>query len=323
MKQQLASGSLADHDQMLVAYALGITLDQFEMFAAAFAATEQANQIQHSISDYSTETQRSIFERHKGHLGREFLDQCRGAGLDTSAPILVVGMPRSGTSLIEQILAGHPSVYGAGETTHSSIIVEGIRKLTGKSFPSGIENIAPEMLAQFGAEYVTALQAHDRSARFITDKLPHNFLRLGFFLALMPDVKIVLCERDPLDNCLSIYQHYFVDEHGYACDFGNLGHYYALYSDIVEHWTSLASGQILRVSYEELVRDPEPEIRRLLAHCDLDVHPDCLSFYEAARVVVTPSASQVRKPIYRSAVGRSGDYAEYLGPLELALEQKN
>ena len=198
-----------------------------------------------------------------------------------------------------------------------------MRKLTGKEFPAGIEDVAPGVLAGLGSEYAAALQGCDQTADFITDKLPHNFLRLGFFLVMMPHASIVVCERDPADVCLSIYQHYFVDEHGYATDLSDLAAYFNMYTEMIAFWDALAPGSVVKIPYEDLVRTPETEIRRLLDHCGLGWHADCLSFHKTDRIVETPSSSQVRKPPYTSAIGRSAQYEEFLEPLLDALAQKN
>jgi len=228
-------------------------------------------------------------------------------------------MPRSGTSLVEQILASHPAVYGAGEVEYSRHIAEQVRMLTGRPFPQNIESVSPERLRDFAISYIDKVKAHAGTAARVCDKLPHNFLRIGLFVALMPNAKIVLCNRDPLDNCLSIYQHNFSSDHGYACDLAILGRYYRLYENLISFWEEQFPGHVYRIEYEDLVHSTESQVRKLLEYCGLSFHEACLSFHDNSRTVRTPSASQVRQAIYTDAVGRARNYEPYLKPLIQAL----
>ena len=228
-------------------------------------------------------------------------------------------MPRSGSTLVEQILASHPLVYGAGEVEHVRVLVDGVRKLTGKPFPQNISDLAPEVLRELSREYVGRLRTHSATSRHVVDKLPHNFLRIGLFAAVLPNAKIIECRRIPLDNCWSIYQHYFAAEHGYASDLDDLGRYYGLYEDMMAYWQQLFPGHVYRIHYERLVSDLEAQTRALLEFCELSFHEDCVAFHKSGRVVSTPSASQVRQPVYQDALGRSRNYEKYLQPLAAAL----
>jgi hypothetical protein len=213
-------------------------------------------------------------------------------------------------------------VHGAGEIEYSRVLAENVRKMTGKPFPCDIARIAPPKLRELTLEYVKQLKRNAGSKQRVVDKLPHNFLRIGLFAALLPNARIILCERDPIDNCMSIYQHHFSNNHGYAADLTELGEYYNLYRDMISIWTKLLPGQILRISYEELVAHPEEQIRALLQYCDLPFDSACLSFHETARFVSSPSAAQVRTPMHSHSIGRARNYEEHLRPLTLALAQR-
>jgi hypothetical protein len=220
---------------------------------------------------------------------------------------------------VEQILASHPAVHGAGETECSRLLVEDVEQRTGRPFPLGIGQVDRGELAESCKTYIETLRAGAGVARRVTDKLPHNFLRIGLYAAMMPNASIVLCERDPLDNCLSIYQHFFTASHGYACDLSTLGSYYRLYQDLMAYWDRLFPGHVHHVRYETLVHDTEDVVRSLLSHCRLEFHPDCLSFHRKGRSVSTPSDAQIRKPVYLSSVGRWRHYERHLRPLQQAL----
>lgn len=315
--------TLDNNNRMLVAYSLGISLDQQGEYSESFKFSSRANAMQSATSTFSIAEQEAVFARHQSALNTALVEYCSDSALADGSPILVIGMPRSGTTLIEQILASHPHVHGAGEVEHVKLIVEGVRKRTGKPFPQNVQKIAPDVLAQLGKDYTVALRNECKSAEFVTDKLPHNFLRIGFFAAILPQVKVIVCQRNAVDTCLSIYQHHFVDEHGYASRLESLGSYYRLYADLIDYWDQLAPGQMLRLDYEALVKEPRGQVERLLSHCGLEFHANCLSFHETERVVSTPSAAQVRKAIYRDSVGRAGNYAGQLAPLIAALGVDN
>jgi hypothetical protein len=307
-------------DRILVGYALGRAMEQGRQFDRAFAYFREANELQQRFRGGSTESQAAFFNRHKQGINTTFVEKCQDHALTDNTPVFIVGLPRSGTSLVEQILASHPAVHGSGEIEHSRIFVENVEQRTGKPFPLDIDRVDPKVLAESGREYIGKLRASTGTAERVTDKLPHNFLRIGLYAAIMPEASIVLCERDPLDNCLSIYQHFFTAAHGYASDLSALGRYYRLYRDLVGYWDRMLPGHIHHIRYEALVHDTENQVKLLLDHCGLEFHPDCLAFHQAARAFSTPSDAQVRQPIYQHAVGRWSQYEKHLSPLREALE---
>jgi Tfp pilus assembly protein PilF len=305
MEQAFKSPAITDHDKILVGYALGKSCEDLAQYDKAFEFMSQANDLQHALVSYSFEEQKSLFDRHLQALNQGFIDHCKDCRIDNATPILVLGMPRSGTSLVEQILASHPLVYGAGEVEYSRFFADDVRKMTGKPFPQDIGTIAPGKLRELGLQYIQRLRSNAGVAQRVVDKLPHNFLRIGLFAALMPNARIVLCDRDPLDNCMSIYQRDFSASHGYASNLSELGEYYKLYENLMSFWTKLLPGRIYRISYENLVANTEQQIRELLRYCELPFHADCLAFYETERMVVTPSALQVREPMHNKSIGRA------------------
>jgi hypothetical protein len=210
-------------------------------------------------------------------------------------------------------------VHGAGEVDYMRIITDEVDSRTGKPFPEGIEAVPAAILHGAAARYIARLRTDAAGAAHVTDKLPHNFLRIGLIQALMPNAKIIHCDRDPMDNCLSIFQHHFSGHHGYASNLEELGGYYRLYEDLMAYWHALLPGRIYRLDYERLTADTEAEVRALLDYCKLPFHENCLSFHKTERVVNTPSASQVREPMYRNSVARWKHYERQLQPLQAAL----
>lgn len=319
MRAALHSADTADRDRILLDFALARTLDHLERYDEAFDHLLEANRLQRESLDFSIDAQRPLFAEYQTCLGQAFADHCKNGSVDDNTAILIVGMPRSGTTLVEQILASHPDVHGAGEVEYSRILVEEIQKLTGKPFPQRIREIAPAMLGKLGMAYIDKLRSNAGSASRVTDKLPHNFLRIGLFAALMPNTRFIVCDRDPLDTCFSIFQQHMKDGHAYACDLGELGQYYALYEKMISHWCDVYPQQISRVRYERLVTESDARIRNLLDACDLPFDAACLAFHKTERVVDTPSAGQVRKPMYQSSIGRAANYRKQLQPLIAAL----
>jgi len=319
MEASLASPDASVGNKILTGFALGRIYERLGQYDKSFAAADEANRCQRQAVSYSYDEQSAMFERHKNALGQHLIDYCEPCRVSDETPILVLGMPRSGTSLVEQILASHPTVHGAGEVEHIRLFSEDVRRMTGKPFPENIDNIAASKLGELALAYVHRLKQGAGGASRVVDKLPHNFLRIGLFAALLPNVRIVLCERHPIDNCMSIYQHAFSARHGYASNLKELGEYYKLYESMMSFWTELLPEHIYRVSYDDLVDDTGAEVRKLLRYCDLDFHEDCLLFHKTNRYVSSPSAGQVREPIHTRSVGRSKHYRKHLQPLIDAL----
>jgi tetratricopeptide (TPR) repeat protein len=319
MQLALDNPELQDADRVLIGFALGRVFERSLDFDRAFEHIHEANRLQRQAITYSTDEQRAMFDRHQQALGKDFVEHCRSHSIADDTAILVLGMPRSGTSLVEQILASHPLVHGAGEVEYSRLFVEGIRKLTGQPFPQDIDSIAPEVLVGLASDYVDRLKSASGTAVHVVDKLPHNFLRICLFAATLPNTKIILCERDPLDNCVSIYKHHFSNDHGYATDLKELGEYYGLYRKLMSHWYDLLPGVIHRINYEQLVDDPDAQVRRLLNYCKLPFDAACLSFHRTRRTVNTPSALQVRDPIHNKSIGSASRYAAHIVSLVEAL----
>jgi hypothetical protein len=250
----------------------------------------------------------------------------KSGGDASQIPIFVLGMPRSGTTLIEQIIASHPMVHGGGELQALNEIVLGGREVTDNviPFPESVPALDPSAVQQIGARYVDVLRRlavkAGRNAERVTDKMPSNYYFVGLIHLALPNAKIVHAVRDPVDTCISCFSKLFSAEQNHTYDLGELGRYYRRYQRLMEHWRHvLPPGRMLEVRYEEVVADLEGQVRRIISHCGLPWDDRCLSFHKTERPVRTASATQVRQPIYKSAVGRWRVYEEQLGPLLDAL----
>jgi len=257
-----------------------------------------------------------------------FLKRYAGMGYPSRVPIFILGMPRSGSTLIEQILSSHPRVHGAGELDIVSNTMTEMRwpyvgylqrGTDGTLMPSAPPKPGNRYFRELGAAYVKALRGHSARAQHITDKMPDNYFDIGMIHLCLPNAVILHSVRDPVDTCLGCYKQIFATGHETSYDLTLTGKTYVLYRRLMEHWSRVLPGRVVDVVYEKLVADPETEIRRLLAACGLPWDDACLRFHENQRSVSTASSSQVRQPIFKSAVQRWRRYEQHLGPLLEAL----
>ena len=287
----------------------------------AFEHYREGNRLRRQTLHYSSEAQRRFFDALKRVCGGDFIARKHAAGSISDAPIFIVGMPRSGTSLVEQILASHPQVQGGGELM---LLHSALRRRLGAdyrlNFAVGLAGLGDADLRGLAEECLAGMHALAPQAKHITDKMPSNFMILGLVHMLYPRARIIYCRRDPLDTCVSCFTTLFKSGHEFCSDLRDLGVFYRLHEELMQHWKSLLPPEtMLDLQYEQLVEDPEGQSRRLTAHCGLVWDPACLAFDRSARVVTTASVYQVRQPVYRSAVGRWRHYASHLGPLREAL----
>jgi hypothetical protein len=230
-------------------------------------------------------------------------------------------MPRSGTTLIEQILASHSNVFGAGELSAFEDITNATLAKSGPLTPQTMLEATCESLRDIGRQYVAELQKRAPTAARITDKMPANFRYAGLIHTVLPGARMIHAVRNPIDTCISCFSQNFAGEQPWAYDLAELGRYYRGYARLMAHWRKvLAPGAILEVHYEDVVDDLEAQARRIIAFCGLAWDDACLRFYETQRPVRTASAAQVRRPIYRTSMDRASLYADLLAPLIEALE---
>ncbi len=242
------------------------------------------------------------------------------------SPIFIVGMPRSGTSLAEQILASHPEVFGGGELRNINVMVDKLPESLKSAlpYPLCVDKVSKDLLNQLAESY-----RHDIDKRagetvaYSTDKMPINFIHLGFISLLFPNARLIHCVRDPLDTCLSCYFKLFSGELPYAYSFDDLGKFYRLYQRLMIHWKRVLPTPIYELRYEDMVVNQEEETRKLVEFCGLDWNNACLDFHKTKRTVATASHDQVRKPVYTSSIGRWRAYEKHLGPLFTALGLDN
>jgi tetratricopeptide (TPR) repeat protein len=315
--------SLSETDRIAIHFALAKFYEQTGAKSDAFREMISGNALKRRQVSYDEATTLRQMERIEAVFSPALMQRYDGAGLRARTPIFIVGMLRSGTTLVEQILASHPAVFGAGELKLFDRCVGALGQSTpsGNNFPDNILALPTEWFRDLGELYLTELVALAPRAQRITDKMPSNFLFNGLIHLALPDAVIIHTVRDPVDTCVSCFSRLFSEGQRHTYDLAELGRYYRRYQALMAHWHRvLPAGRILDVRYEDVVADVEGSARRILDHCGLPWDARCLDFHRTERPIRTASATQVRQPIYQTAVGRGGGYAEFLAPLMAELQ---
>ena len=317
MEAQHAKAPADSLARMQLSFGLGKANDDLKDYNRAFDYFAEGNAIRRKGIDYDAGRTRAEFEAMKATFNAGFFEKHRPSTIGDDTPIFIVGMPRSGTTLIEQIIASHPKVYGAGELSILKAAVGKQFPLTMKGgFPQGIADMPDKAFAEAGQAYLDMLHARYPNFRHVTDKMPGNFLLIGFIHMMLPKAKIIHCARDAAATCLSIYKvHFRGDSHRYGYDLGELADFHNLYTDIMAHWRTVLPGVVHDVRYEDFVADQEGQTRALIAHLGLPWDDAALSFHETDRPVRTASAAQVRQPMYQGSVDLWKRYGDRLKPL--------
>ena len=317
--------SLAEDQHIILHFALGKAYEDIQRHGAAFHHLREANRLKRRQIDYDEATTLGIHTRVADIFTPELMRGRTAQGAPSERPVFILGMPRSGTTLIEQMLASHPGVFGAGETLAFHDAVQQVISPHGPSshaFPEAVATLPAEQLRRIGEHYLRHMTALAPKADKITDKALGNFVFAGLIHMALPNARIIHACRNPVDTCLSCFSKLFAGELLYTYDLGELGRYYRSYAKLMEHWRrALPDGVMLDVQYETLVHDFETQARRIVAFCGLDWDDRCLAFHQTQRPVRTASATQVRKPIYGTSVGRGRSYEAELGPLFEELRQ--
>jgi hypothetical protein len=304
-------------------FALGKAYEDAQEYARSFEQYGKGNavwrkQVRHSADDVA-----AFVRRCKALFGADFFRERADTGCAAPDPIFIVGLPRSGSTLIEQILASHSMVEGTRELTALNAVAMRLsdhERLRDRRYPEVLRDLDADQLRAAGEEYVARTRVHRKRDRpHFVDKLPSNFHHLGLLHLILPKAKVIDARRHPLGCGFANFKQYFPYAQTFAFDLAETGRYYRDYVEFMAHFDRVLPGRVHRVIYERMVSDPEMEIRRLLEYCGLPFEERCLRFHETERSVFTPSAEQVRRPIYREATELWRHYEPWLGPLKSAL----
>jgi tetratricopeptide (TPR) repeat protein len=324
MRTQLERKELTGEDRFHFHFALGKALEDQAAYAESFEHYDRGNRLRRSSIQYNRDENRALVARSKQVFTSQFFATRSQQGAAASDPIFIVGLPRSGSTLIEQILASHPLVEGTQELPN---IIEIARELSGgriyehgSNYPAVLESLTAEQVRAAGERYVNDTRVYRKTERpFFIDKMPNNFAHVGLIQLILPNAKIIDARRHPLGCCFSGFKQHFARGQHFTYGLEDIGRYYSDYVELMLHLDTVLPARVHRVIYEELVDDFETEVRRLLDYCGLAFDDRCLKFFENDRAVRTASSEQVRQPIYRDAVEHWRHYEPWLEPLKTAL----
>ncbi len=320
MRAQLGNESLSNEDRYHFEFALGKALEDLEQYAESFEHYAEGNRLRLKDIRYLSEDATGLVRRTRRHLSAEFFAARAGHGSQAPDPIFIVGLPRSGSTLIEQILASHSAVEGTMELQNIFTMAGRLgsrgSKDEGPRYPMEMANLSADECRKLGEQYLedTRIQRKSGRPRFI-DKMPNNFMHIGLIQLILPRAKIIDARRHPMACGFSLYKQHFARGQNFSYSLEDIGHFYRDYVELMAHYDAVLPGRVHRVFHETLVEDTEAEVRRLLAYCELEFEESCLRFYENERAVRTASAQQVRQPISRAGVDQWRHYEPWLGPL--------
>jgi tetratricopeptide (TPR) repeat protein len=324
LEQKLEAGVPSSTDETIMLFAIGNMREGLADYDGAFEAYARANEIDCRKFPFERAPIIKRVDDTKGGFTSEAFDALTVAGSDDATPIFIVGMPRSGTTLVEQIIASHPQIHAGGEVARLQYIAQSLMAESDGDvcYPRDVAAMDPNALSNLGSDYLSFLKhGAPEGATRVTDKQLFNFLNIGLIAMLFPKAQIIHCRRDPMDTCLSCFVQHFTEIGGldFARDLEDLGFFYRQYAQVMDHWRQVLPRPMMEVDYEELVDNQEAVSRRMIAHIGLDWDSTCLEFHKTDRDVRTASVWQVRQPIYASSKARWKRYEKHLKPLERAL----
>jgi tetratricopeptide (TPR) repeat protein len=324
MQEQLRRDSLSDEDRFHFHFSLGKAFEDAGDYARSFEHYEQGNKLRRALIHYNADENAQHVQRSKRLLTAAFFAEREGWGSAAPDPIFIVGLPRAGSTLLEQILSSHPLVEGTMELPDIIDLARSVagRRLRGpeSKYPEALADVTAQAARELGEQYLANTRIQRKSgAPFFIDKMPNNFAHIGLIQLILPNAKIIDARRHPLGCCFSAFKQHFARGQHFTYGLEEIGRYYHDYVELMAHFDAVLPGRVHRVIYESMVDDTEAQVRRLLEYCGLPFDERCLRFYENDRAVRTASSEQVRQPIYRQAVDHWNHYEPWLDPLKGAL----
>ena len=320
---QESNRNLSHMDRVYICFALGKAYEDKQDFDTAFEYYERGNRLKRSQSRYSADTMSEDLEAQRDVCTAELFEHRAGAGHDAADPIFIVGLPRAGSTLLEQILSSHSQVDGTLELPNILSLSQRLRRRGrqsgGQGYPAILAELSDDELVAFGERFITDTRIHRKGAPLFIDKMPNNFRHIGLIHLILPNAKIIDARRHPMACCFSFYKQLFAEGQEFSYDLTDAGRYYADYVRLMDHWDDVLPGKVLRVQYEEVVDDLEPQVRRMLDYCGLEFEQACVDYHETERAVRTPSSEQVRQPIFKSGLEQWRQFESHLDALKAAL----
>ena len=321
MHAQLERPEIAFMDRVHLSFALGKAHEDREEYEASFGFYEAGNALKRRQTRYDADRMSEEFATQKAACTRDLFEGRQSAGDPARDPIFILGLPRAGSTLLEQILASHSQIDGTLELPNVLALAHRLRgRKAGKSrYPQVLHDLTDEQLTGFGRDFLANTRIHRQGAPFFIDKMPNNFRHIGLIRLILPNATIIDARRDPMDCCFSGFKQLFAEGQDFTYGLTEIGRYYADYVDLMAHWDEVLPGKVLRVRHEDVLDDLEGQTRRMLDHIGLPFEEECLHFHRTARAVRTASSEQVRRPINRSGQGAWKPYEPWLGDLKSAL----
>ena len=325
MRDQVKRVDLSLRDKAYFHFALAQGCEVIESFDEAFHHLEKGNNIKNKQSLYSIERMNKELQAQEDICNEEFFQNLGDGGFKTKDPIFILGLPRAGSTLIEQILASHSMIDGTLELPNILSIAQNLRgdDIYGKlgNYPKSLESLTQKQREDFGKDFINDTRMHRNDAPMFTDKMPNNFRHIGLIHLIMPNAKIIDARRYPLDCCFSMFKQLFAQGQEFTYGLKEAGNYYKSYVKLMNHWDKVLPNKILRVNNEDVIDDLEGQVKRILSFLEVPFEENCISFYETDRSVRTASSEQVRQPINKKGMGRWKPYAKHLKPLLESLDK--
>lgn len=324
MRQQEASPAIELPDRYHLCFALGKALEDRGDYAESFTYYERGNRLKREELKYDPQRLKTEMQLQREHVTSELLNRYKGAGHDSPDPIFITGLPRAGSTLLEQILASHSEVEGTMELPNILALAHrlGRRNMLGEDdeYPANLGELSVEDVRRFGEQFIADTRIYRKQGTpYFIDKMPNNFRHIGLIHMILPNAKIIDARRGAMGCCFSGFKQLFAEGQEFTYGLEEIGHYYRDYVSLMEHWDRVLPGKILRVRYEDVVDDLETQVHRLLDFCELRFEQGCINFHETERAVRTASSEQVRQPLFKSGVDQWENFSPYLDPLREVL----
>jgi len=324
MQVQQEDQALALVDRVQLYFATGKAFEDRKEYDQAFQAYQQGNDLQHAHNSFDINKIEQQVEEQIKYCTAELFEQRGSLGHESPEVIFIVGLPRAGSTLLEQILASHSQIDGTMELHNILGLASRLRGRNHNNkenqYPQNLSSINPEYFKRFGQQFINETQVYRESAPLFIDKMPNNFLHLGLIRLILPNAKVIDARRSPMACCFSGFKQLFAEGQEFSYSLDDIGRYYQAYLKLMAHWQKVIPDFVLTVSHEEVVNDLEKQVRRMLNFCEVAFEQSCLDFHKTKRTIKTPSSEQVRQPIYKSATEQWRHFEPHLAPLKRALK---